>query len=138
MDKYISIQELADLKGVSTRTIRMSRDKYVTREITVRGGKSFEILLSSIEPELEEKYLNQKIQITSDSTALIPMTQSKNLPTKVNEIALARLDLSEIRVYTTKNQFICVAKRVTGTHPMAYHIGTIRDIEDFKQKIRKY
>lgn len=60
MDKYISIQELADLKGVSTRAIRMSRDKYVTREIIVRGGKSFEILLSSIEPEFEEKYLNQK------------------------------------------------------------------------------
>lgn len=93
MDKYISIQELADLKGVSTRAIRMSRDKYVTREIIVRGGKSFEILLSSIEPEFEEKYLNQKTQITSDSTALITVTQSKNLPTKVNEIALARLDL---------------------------------------------
>ena len=92
-DKCISIQELADLKGVSTRAIRMSRDKYVTREIVVKGGKSFEILLSSIEPELEEKYLNQKTQITSDSTALIPVTQSKNLPTKVNEIALARLDL---------------------------------------------
>ncbi len=60
MDKYISIQELADLKGVSTRAIRMSRDKYVTREIIVRDGKSFEILLSSIEPEFEEKYLNQK------------------------------------------------------------------------------
>ena len=93
MDKYITIQELADLKGVSTRAIRMSRDKYITREIIVRGGKSFEILLSSIESELEEKYLNQKTQITSDSTALIAVTQSKNLPTKVNEIALARLDL---------------------------------------------
>ena len=55
-DKYISIQELADLKGVSTRAIRMSRDKYVTREISVRGGKSFEILLSSIELDLQKKY----------------------------------------------------------------------------------
>ena len=93
MDKYITIQELADLKGVSTRAIRMSRDKYVTREIIVRGGKSFEILLSSIEPELQEKYLNEKTQITSNSTALIPITPTKNLPTKANEIALARLDL---------------------------------------------
>ena len=42
---------------------------------------------------LQEKYFEQKTQITSDSTALIPLTQSKNLPTKVNEIALARLDL---------------------------------------------
>ena len=72
-DKYISIQELADLKGVSTRAIRMSRDKYVTREIIVRGGKSFEILLLSIELDLQEKYFEQKAQITSDSTALIPI-----------------------------------------------------------------
>ena len=93
MDKYISIQELADLKGVSTRAIRMSRDKYVTREIVVRGGKSFEILLSSIELDLQDKYFEQKTQITSESTALIPILPVKNLPTKVNEIALARLDL---------------------------------------------
>ena len=92
-DKYITIQELADLKGVSTRAIRMSRDKYITREIIVRGGKSFEILLSSIEPELQEKYFDEKTQISSNSTALIPIMQSKNLPTKANEIALARLDL---------------------------------------------
>ena len=52
-------------------------------------------------------------------------------------IRYSLFDLSEIRVYTTKNQFICVAKRVTGTHPMAYHMGTVKDIEDFKQKIKK-
>ena len=60
-EKYITIKELAELKGVSTRMIRMSRDKYVTREIIVRGGTSFEILLSSIEPELQEKYLNKQL-----------------------------------------------------------------------------
>ena len=56
-EKYITIKELADLKGVSTRAIRLSKDKYNTREITVKGGKSFEILFSSIEPDLQEKYL---------------------------------------------------------------------------------
>lgn len=50
-------------------------------------------------------------------------------------IRYSLFDLTEIRVYTTKNQFICVAKRVTGTHPMAYRMGTVKDIEDFKQKI---
>ena len=33
----------------------MSLAKYQTREITVKGGKSFEILLSSIEPELFDR-----------------------------------------------------------------------------------
>ena len=48
-EKYITIKELAELKGVSTRAIRLSRGKYQTREIVVKGRKSFEILLSSIE-----------------------------------------------------------------------------------------
>ena len=55
-EKYITIKELAELKGVSTRAIRLSRGKYIAREIIVKGGRSFEILLSSIEPKLQEKY----------------------------------------------------------------------------------
>ena len=47
-EKYITIKELAELKGVSTRAIRLSKGKYITREITIKGGRSFEILLSSI------------------------------------------------------------------------------------------
>ena len=57
-EKYITIKELAELKGVSTRAVRLSLAKYQTREIKVKGGKSFEVLLSSIEPELQEKYLH--------------------------------------------------------------------------------
>src|SRR5574344_147595 len=92
-DKYITIKELADLKGVSTRAIRLAMGKYITREIIVKGGKSFEILLSSIDHELQEKYFEQKLVITSDCTCLIPMNREKALPTKANEIALARRDL---------------------------------------------
>ena len=58
-EKYITIKELAELKGVSTRAIRLSLKKHVIREITVKGGKSFEILLSSIELELQEKYYSK-------------------------------------------------------------------------------
>ena len=50
-EKYITIKELAELKGVSTRAVRLSLAKYQTREIKVKGGKSFEDLISSIEPE---------------------------------------------------------------------------------------
>ncbi len=52
-------------------------------------------------------------------------------------IKYSLFDLSEIKVFTTKNQFICTAKRVTPTHPLAYHTGDIKDMEDFKQKIQK-
>jgi len=92
-DKYITIKELAELKGVSTRAIRLSKSKYKTREIKVQGGNSFEILLSSIEHELQEKYLKKITELNSSCTALIPLHPEQNLPDKVNEIALARLDL---------------------------------------------
>ena len=65
-EKYITIKELADLKGVSTRAIRLSKSKYITREITVKGGKSFEISLSSIEPELQEKYYSNLVRTCNE------------------------------------------------------------------------
>ncbi len=92
-EKYISIKELADLKGISPRAVRLAKEKYQTSQIKVKGGSSFEILLSSIEPELQEKYLNQKTELTSTCTALIPITKEKSLPSKANATALARLDL---------------------------------------------
>lgn len=71
-EKYITIKELAELKGVSTRAIRLSKGKYFTREITVKGGKSFEILLSSIDPELQEKYYSKIIPTYTERLLPIP------------------------------------------------------------------
>ena len=101
-EKYITIKELAELKGVSARAIRLSLKKYVIREITVRGGKSFEILLSSIEPVLREKYYSK----------IIPTYEVKQLPTPTNfhkpdkakTIALARIDLLNLWKNQRKNQ----------------------------------
>lgn len=52
-------------------------------------------------------------------------------------IRYSLFDLSKLHVYSTKGEFICVAKRENKVHPMAYHLGTVKDIEDFKQKIQK-
>lgn len=46
-------------------------------------------------------------------------------------------DLSYIKVYSVKGEFLCRADRVTGTHPLAEQLGDIKDIEDYKQKIKK-
>ncbi len=112
MDKYISIKELAELKGVSTRAIRLAKSKYQTREIKVQGGTSFEILLSSIEAELQEKYLNKATELNSDCTALIPLPPEQNLPDKANEVALARLDLiREWQKFRKEQRFKTVANK---------------------------
>lgn len=46
-------------------------------------------------------------------------------------------DLTSIKVYTTKGEYLCTAVRVTETHPMAKLLGTVTDFEDYKQKIVK-
>ena len=46
-------------------------------------------------------------------------------------------DLTNIKVYTTKGQYLCTAKRITETHPMAKILGNVKDFEDYKQKIVK-
>lgn len=101
-DKYITIKELAELKGVSSRAVRLSLAKYQTREITVKGGKSFEILLSSIEPELQEKYLSKMLPI--ESKKLLPAPINFHKPDKAKIIALARFDLVKIWLEQRKNQ----------------------------------
>ena len=101
-EKYITIKELAELKGVSTRAIRLSRGKYITRDVVVKGGKSFEILLSSIEPELQEKYYSKFIPILSEKKLPAPLDFHK--PDKAKTIALARFDLLNICKKERKNQ----------------------------------
>ncbi len=44
-------------------------------------------------------------------------------------------DLTKIKVFTTKGEYLCTADRVTETHPMAKLLGDVKDYEDYKQKI---
>ena len=44
-------------------------------------------------------------------------------------------DLTSIKVYTPKGEYLCTAERVTETHPMAKLLGGVKDYEDYKQKI---
>ena len=101
-EKYITIIELAELKGVSTRAIRLSKGKYQTKDVVVKGGKSFKILLSSIEPEMQEKYYSKIIP--SYNKKLLPIPIDFHKPDKAKTIALARLDLLNLWKNQRKNQ----------------------------------
>lgn len=46
-------------------------------------------------------------------------------------------DLTSVKVFTPKGEYLCAADRVTETHPMAKILGTVEDLEDYKQKIQK-
>ncbi len=46
-------------------------------------------------------------------------------------------DLSKIYVYSTKGEFLCVAHRVQKVHPMANVLGSVKDMEEYKQAYQK-
>ena len=46
-------------------------------------------------------------------------------------------DLTNVKVFTPKGEYLCTAERVTETHLMAKILGTVEDLEDYKQKIQK-
>jgi len=51
-------------------------------------------------------------------------------------IKYSLFDLSEIKVYLTNGKYLCTAKRVESSNPLANYIGAPKDIEDVKQKIK--
>ena len=51
-------------------------------------------------------------------------------------IKYSLFDLSSIKVYKLNGEFICEAKMLQPTHPLANYLGTPKDIEDLKQKMK--
>lgn len=97
-EEYININEVARAKGLSSnRSLRIAiqKGKYIAREVTVQGGKSYEIKYSSLEVEVQEKLEDEEIK--SKSTALVPINNINNRINFVSEnarlTALARLDI---------------------------------------------
>lgn len=61
--EYIDVKKVAEVTGVSVRTLRdrCKREVYTVRHTQAgggRNGKKYEILISSLEPELQEKISN--------------------------------------------------------------------------------
>ena len=116
--EYIDINKIAELKGLkSNRSLRLAiqKGKHVARVVKVFGGKSYEILYSSLEPEIQEILQDELIKEATQSncTALVPLNSTTKYPTFISEsaklTALARVDivkaLQNIRTkYKTKKE----------------------------------
>ena len=73
LNSFVPINKVAEVKGLkSTRSIRLElnkpESKYISREVKVNGGTSYEILFSSLEPELQNKLRENE----NKSIALVP------------------------------------------------------------------
>lgn len=95
MGNYVNINKVAEAKGLkSNRSLRIAiqKGKYIAREVKVNGGTSYEILYSSLEPEVQEILENEEIK----STALVPLNNTPQ-PSFISESAklsaLAKVDI---------------------------------------------
>jgi hypothetical protein len=95
-NSFVPINKIAEAKGLkSNRSIRLEinkpESKYISREVKVNGGTSYEILYSSLEPEIQQKIRENE----TVSTALVPLNYKPQ--TFVSEstrlTALARVDI---------------------------------------------
>ncbi len=93
MDEYININKIAELKGLkSTRAIRLAinQGKYIAREVEVRGGKSYEILYSSLEQDIQDRLDEEELK----TTAIVPFENKVNFVSENARLtALARVDI---------------------------------------------
>ncbi len=94
-NSFIPIKEIAQAKGLkSTRSIRMEinkpESKYISREVKVNGGMSYEILFSSLEPELQQKLR----ECETKSTAIVPLNYKPPVITdKARQTANHRMNI---------------------------------------------
>lgn len=102
-DCWLTTDIIAKLKGVTERAVRLSirKEKYIVKAYSARGGKSYKVLLSSLEPEIQQKYLAEyyKEMVLSEAQQEIIQTeprQEKIIPEHIKRIALARLDLLKL------------------------------------------
>mgnify|MGYP002624583129 CR=1 FL=1 len=74
LNSFVPLKDVAEAKGLkSTRSLRLelnkTESKYISRKVTVNGGTSYEILFSSLEPELQDKLRKNE----NKTTALVPL-----------------------------------------------------------------
>lgn len=52
-------------------------------------------------------------------------------------IKYSLFDLSQIKIYTTSGKFMCVANRLESLNPLANYMGSPKDMEELKQRLKQ-
>lgn len=96
LEQYINIDEIARIKGLkSNRSLRVeinkSNSKYVSREVNTKGGKTYEILIASLEPDIQAKVVDE--QMKSKQLVTLNNNVMSFTAEKAKLEALARIDI---------------------------------------------
>ncbi len=83
MSEFLSLNLTATLLGVSLRSVQrdIKTGKYTTRQVSGRGGKRYEIALSSLPQSAQDKYKNQQAKLAlehlNEQANLEPIPQAE-------------------------------------------------------------
>lgn len=102
---WISVKDLASIKGVTERAVRkaVNQNKYVTRMVDGTTGAKYEILVESLDYNLQNVINFEKTKNNFENKVEPSLRKITQYPTKAKQIALARYDLVNLWVDYIKN-----------------------------------
>lgn len=102
---WISVKDLASIKGVTERAVRkaVNQNKYVTRMVDGTTGAKYEILVESLDYNLQNVINFEKSKNNFENKVEPSLQKITQYPTKAKQIALARYDLVNLWVDYIKN-----------------------------------
>ena len=102
---WISVKDLASIKGVTERAVRkaVNQNKYVTRMVDGTTGAKYEILVESLDYNLQNVINFEKTNNNFENKVELSLQKITQYPTKAKQIALARYDLVNLWVDYIKN-----------------------------------
>lgn len=97
---WISVKDLASIKGVTERAVRkaVNQNKYVTRMVDGTTGAKYEILVESLDYNLQNVINFEKTKNNFENKVEPSLQKITQYPTKAKQIALARYDLVNLWV----------------------------------------
>lgn len=105
-NKYLSIKEIAKITEISERTLkyRCKACKYLTRTVPSVGGScgmKYEILVSSLEPELQEKILYTPNSRSVENNPVAPVSLDF---TSINQNLQLTEDAARVSSFSSENR----------------------------------
>lgn len=90
LNSFVPIKKVAEVKHISSRAVRLAiqSDKYIAREVKTRGGTTYEILIASLESDIQGFFKPQ-----SEVFYYPTIPSSGFIPNTAKTVALARIDL---------------------------------------------
>ena len=147
IDCWIKYHNLKPCPNDSSKTIQeMLNDVQKRRRAEGESDSDTRLTRAPKQQEIDKNILNDLMMKTETRTinrhgiTFLGLHYRSEVLLDLRETVFIRyslFDLSKIYVYSMKGEFLCVARQEEKIHPMANHLGTVKDMEEFKQRIQK-